>query len=92
MDTIRNNSGRFNSKEYFWNGMGTATSVFSDEGLNDIKKIVKSLEDNGLLLKGLIERIKVKEQEGGFLGMLLGTLRFILLRNILTGRGVMTAG
>ena len=72
--------------------MGTATSVFSDEGLNDIKKIVKSLEDNGLLLKGLIERIKVKEQEGGFLGMLLGTLRFILLRNILTGRGVMTAG
>ena len=72
--------------------MGTATSVFSDEGLNDIKKIVKSSEDDGLLLKGVIERIKVKEQEGGFLGMLLGTLRFILLRNILTGRGVMTAG
>ena len=81
MDTIRNNSGRFNSKEYFWNGMGTATSVFSDEGLNDIKKIVKSSEDDGLLLKGVIERIKVKEQEGGFLGMLLGTLHFILLRN-----------
>ena len=40
--------------------MGTATSVFSDEGLNDIKKIVKSSEDDGLLLKGVIERIKVK--------------------------------
>ena len=61
--------------------MGTATSVFSDEGLNDIKKIVKSSEDDGLLLKGVIERIKVKEQERGFLGMLLGTLHFILLRN-----------
>ena len=49
--------------------------------MNDIKNIVKSLQGDGLLLKGVIERIKVEEQEGGFLGMLLGTLHFILLRN-----------
>ena len=35
-------------------------------------KIVKSLEDSGLLLKGVSETIQneVKEQKGGFLGML----------------------
>ena len=41
--------------------------------MNDIMKMVKSLEDSGLLIKGISETIKneAKEQKGGFLGMLL---------------------
>ena len=54
-----------------------------------IIKIVKSLEDYGLLLKGVNETIenKAKEQKGGFLSMLLGTLGSSLLGNILAGKG-----
>ena len=41
--------------------------------MNDIMKMVKSLEDSGLLIKGISETIKneAKERKGGFLGMLL---------------------
>ena len=51
------------------------------------KTLVKYLEDSGLLLKKVSELIQneVKEQEGGFLSMLLGTLGVILLGNILAG-------
>ena len=44
-------------------------------------KIVKSVEDSGLLLKGVSETIQneVKEQRRGFLSMLLGTLGASLL-------------
>ena len=44
--------------------------------MNDIMKIVKSLEESGLLIKGVRETIKneAKEQRRGFLEMLLGTL------------------
>ena len=57
--------------------------------MEDIIKIVKSLEDSGLLLKGVTETVqnKVKEQKGGFLSILLGTLGAGLLGIILTGRG-----
>ena len=57
--------------------------------LNDVIKIVKSLEDSGLLLKGVTETVQneVKEQKGGFLSMLLGTLGASLLGNLLTGKG-----
>ena len=49
--------------------------------MEDIMKIVKSLEDSGLLLKEVSERFqnKTKEQKGGFLSMLLGTLGASLL-------------
>ena len=52
-------------------------------------KIVKSLEDSGLLLKGVSETVQneAKEQKGGFLSTLLGTLGASLLRNLLTGKG-----
>ena len=62
--------------------------------MNDIIKIVKYLEDSGLLLKGVTETVQdeVKEQKGGFLSMLLGTLGTSLLGNILTGRGINRAG
>ena len=51
------------------------TSIISNEEMNDIMKIVKSLEEAGLLIKGVCETIKseAKEQTGGFFGMLLGT-------------------
>ena len=57
--------------------------------MKDIIKIVKSLEDSGLLLKGVTETVQneVKEQKEGFLSMLLGTLGARLLGNILRGRG-----
>ena len=53
---------------------------------NDILKIVKSLEDSGVLLKGVSETIQneAKEQKGGFLSMLLGTLGASLLGDLLT--------
>ena len=58
--------------------------------MEDIVKIVKSLEDSGLLLKGITGTVQneVKEQKGGFLSMLLlGTSGASLLGNILTERG-----
>ena len=62
--------------------------------MEDIMKIVKSLEDSGLLLKGVSETIQneVKEQKGGFLSMLLGTLGASILGNMLAGKGINTAG
>ena len=58
--------------------------------MEDLIKIVKPLEDSGLLLNGVIESVQneIKEQKGGFLSMLLGTLGAILLGNLLTGKGV----
>ena len=54
-----------------------------------IIKLVKSLEDSGLLLEGVSETIQneAKEQKGEFLSMLLGTLGAGLLGNILAGKG-----
>ena len=62
--------------------------------MEDIIKIVKSLEDSGLLLKGVTETVQneVKEQKGGFLSMLLGTLGASLLGNILAGKWINKAG
>ena len=62
--------------------------------MKDITKIVKSLEDSSLLLEGVSETIQneAKEQRGGFLSMLLGTLGASLLGNILAGRGINRAG
>ena len=62
--------------------------------MDDLIKIVKSLEDFGLLLKGITESVQneIKEQKGGFLSMLLGTLGASLLGNLLTGKGVNKTG
>ena len=62
--------------------------------MDDLIKIVKSLEDSGLLLKGVTELVQneVREQKGGFLSMLLGTLGASLLGNLLTGKGAFHAG
>ena len=63
--------------------------------MNDIMKIIEALEISGVLLKGVSKTIKneTKEQRGGFLSMLLGTLGANLLSNLLTGgKGIVRAG
>ena len=58
--------------------------------MEDIIKLVKSLEDSGLLLEGVSETIQneAKEQKGRFLSLLLGTLGASLLGNILAWKGI----
>ena len=58
--------------------------------MEEIIKRVESLEDSGLLLKGVSEAIQneAKEQKEGFRSMLLGTLGASLLGNMLTGKGI----
>ena len=75
-------------------GAGTTTLIISNDEMSDILKIVKSLENSGLLLKGVSETIQheAKVQRGGFLSMLLGTLGASLLDDILSGKGVIRAG
>ena len=55
---------------------GTATLIISNEEMNDVMKIVQALEDSNILMKGVTKTIKnkTKEQKGGFLSMLLGTI------------------
>ena len=62
--------------------------------MNDIIKIVETLENSGILLKGVSKTIEneTKVQRGGFLSMLPGTLGASLLGNLLSGKGMMRAG
>ena len=75
-------------------GSGVTTLIILNEEMNDIMKIVKSLEKSGLLKKGVSKTTKneVKEQKGGFLGMLLGTFGASSLGNLLTGKGIIRVG
>ena len=68
--------------------------TISNDEMKDILKIIKSLEDSGLLSEGVSETIKneAKEQKGGFLSMLLGPLGASLLGNMLSGKRVIRAG
>ena len=61
--------------------------LIEQEDMNDIMKIIEALENSGILLKGVSKTIKneTKEQRGGFLSMVLGTLGASLLGNLLTG-------
>ena len=79
-------------------GSGATTLIISNDEMDDILKIVKSLENSGLLLKGVSETIQheAKEQRRGLLSMLLGTLGASLLGDVLSkglsGKGVIRAG
>ena len=75
-------------------GSGTTTLLISNDEMEDIIKIVKSLENSGSLLKGASETIQneVKEQKRGFLGTLLGTLGSGLLGNMLKDKDMNRAG
>ena len=69
--------------------------IIEQEDMNDIMKIIEALENSGTLLKGVTKTIEneTKEQRGGLLGMLLGTLGASLLGNLLTGgKGIMRTG
>ena len=70
------------------------TLIISNDEMKNILKIVKSLENSGLLLQGVSERNKneAKEQKGGFLSMILDTFGASLLGNMLAGKGVIRAG
>ena len=67
--------------------------MISNEEINGVMKIVKSFEESGLLIKGS-ETIgnETKEQKGGFLSGLLGTLGPSLLQNLLTDKGTIKKG
>ena len=74
---------------------GGVKLVIEQEDMNDIMKIIEALENSGILLKGVTKTIEneTKEQRGGFLSMLLGTLGASLLGNLLTGgKGIVHAG
>ena len=79
-------------------GHNNTTLIISNDEMDGILKIVKSLEDSGVLLKGIRETIQheAKEQRGGFLSILLGTLGASLLGDVLSkglsGSGVIRAG
>ena len=76
-------------------GSGNHTTlIISNDDMQDIFNMVKSLEDSGLLLDGITKTVKneVKEQKGGFLSMLLGTLGASLLGNMLAGKRIIRAG
>ena len=64
--------------------------IISNKDIEDLINIVKSLEDSGLLINGVTKSVQneIKEQKGGFLSMLLGTLGASLLGNLVTGKGV----
>ena len=72
-------------------GTGTTTLISLNEEMEDILKTVNWHEESGLLIKG-IKNERTKEQKKEFLGMLLGIFAASILRNALTGRGVITAG
>ena len=69
--------------------------ILEQADMNDIMKIIEALQNSGILLKGVTKTIEneAKEQRGGFLSMLLGTLGASLLGNLLTdGKGIVRAG
>ena len=59
--------------------------IIEQEYMNYIMKIIEALESSGILLKGISKTTEneTKEQRGGFLSMLLGTLGASLLGNLL---------
>ena len=75
-------------------GSGMTKLIISNDYLDDLIKIVTSLEEHDILLEGTSKTIKneTKKQEGGFLSMLLGTLGALLLGNLLTGKGLYRTG
>ena len=75
-------------------GSLTTTLIISIEETNDIMKIVQALEDSRILLKGITKTNKneTKEQKGGFLSMLLGTLEASLLGNLFSRKVTERAG
>ena len=68
--------------------------IIEQEDMNDIMKIIAALENSGILSKGVKKTIEneTKEQRGGLLSILVGTLGASLLGDLLSGKGMMRAG
>ena len=81
-------------KKILGSDRNTTTLIISNDQMEDIIQIVKSLEDSGLLVKGVSETVQneAKEQKGQSLSMLLGTLSASILGNMLAGKGLNRAG
>ena len=61
--------------------------------MNDITKIVLALEDSNILLKGVLNQLRMKQKnKGGFLRMLLGALGATLLGKLLSGKRIVRTG
>ena len=72
---------------------GTTTLIIPNKEMNDIMKIVQAPEESNILLKRVTKTIKnkTKEQKGGLLSKLLGTLGASVLGNLLSGKGIIRA-
>ena len=81
-------------KKILGSGHNNTTLIIPNDEIHDIIKMVKSLEDSGLLLKRITKTVQneVKEQKGGFLSVLLGTLGASSLGDHLIGTGIYRAG
>ena len=88
---IQRKNKKKNKKKH---GTVTTTLIISNEEMNDIMTIDEALEYSNILIKGVTKTIKNerREQKGGFLSMLLGTLGASLLENLSTGKGIVRAG
>ena len=71
-------------------GSGMATLIILDKEMNNITKIVKALEDSGILLKSVTKTTEneTKEQKGRFLRTVLGSLGTSLLGNMLASKSI----
>ena len=67
--------------------------VISNEDMDDIIRIIEPLKNSDVFFSGVSETVKhkIKRQEGGSLGLLLGTLGDSTLGNILNGKDIMRA-
>ena len=72
----------------------TTALIISNDEMKKKMKIVKLLEESGLLTKVVSETIKneVKQEERGFLSILLGTLGGSILAKALSRGGVIRQG
>ena len=63
-------------------GFAMTKLIISNEEVDDIMKIIKFLEESGLLIKGFSKLLKTKQKKKRFLCMVLGTLGASLLGNL----------
>ena len=73
---------------------GTTALIIPNKEMEDIIKLVESLEESGILIKGISEMMKneAKRQKGGFLPLLLGILTASILGNTLSEKRVIRPG
>ena len=99
-NTIKKFERKISEKQAVRAGKGF-TLFISNEDMNDIIKIIKSLEDSSVLIDGVTETVKhkIKKQNGRFLGALLALLSTSLVQPVISsavkginGRGVRRAG